>query len=117
VRIASAGGVLGIEQLTPGATIGIGENAVGTLNWDGSEIAQGRVSGFSSVRVGNMFSGAIDVRPPSFPRRWYCRSGPTMRRASKPPSWRPPMPKPSSLRVIMISAAARWPCAARSLNC
>jgi hypothetical protein len=24
-------------------------------------------SGFSSVRVGNLFSGAIDVRPPFFP--------------------------------------------------
>jgi len=66
VRIASAGGVLGIEQLTPGATIGIGEGAVGTLNWSGPEISQVAV-GFSSVRVGNMFSGAIDVRPPSFP--------------------------------------------------
>jgi hypothetical protein len=66
VRIASAGGALGIEQLTPGLTIGIGEGAVGTLNWDGSEISQ-VAAGFSSVRVGNMVSGAIDVRPPSFP--------------------------------------------------
>ncbi|AYQ27439.1 MULTISPECIES: filamentous hemagglutinin N-terminal domain-containing protein [unclassified Polaromonas] len=66
VRIASAGGILGIEQLTPGATIGIGDGAVGALNWDASEVAQ-VAAGFSSVRVGNMLSGAIDVRPPSFP--------------------------------------------------
>jgi len=65
VRIASAGGVLGIEQLTPGTTIGIGEDATGQLNWNGAEIGQAG-SGFSSVRVGNMLSGAIDVRPPSF---------------------------------------------------
>ena len=64
VRIASAGGVLAIEQLTPGTTIGIGEGAVGQLNWDGTEI--GQVAGFSLVRVGNALSGAIDVRPPSF---------------------------------------------------
>jgi filamentous hemagglutinin family protein len=66
VRIASAGGVLGIEQLTPGTTIGVGEGAVGALNWDGSEIAQ-VASGFSSVRIGNTLSGTIEVRPPAFP--------------------------------------------------
>jgi hypothetical protein len=65
VRIASAGGVLTIEQLTPGTTIGMGDGATGQLNWDGTEI--GQVAGFSSVRVGNALSGAIDVRPPSFP--------------------------------------------------
>jgi filamentous hemagglutinin family protein len=65
VRIASAGGVLGIEQLTPGATIGVGDGAAGQLNWDGTEI--GQVSGFSAVRIGNTASGAIDVRPPAFP--------------------------------------------------
>jgi len=66
VRIASAGGVLGIEQLTPGATIGIGEGATGQLNWSGAEIGQ-VATGFSSVRIGNALSGAIDVRPPAFP--------------------------------------------------
>jgi filamentous hemagglutinin family protein len=65
VRIASAGGVLAIEQLTPGTTIGIGEGATGQLNWNGAEIGQ-VAAGFSSVRIGNMLSGAIDVRPPSF---------------------------------------------------
>jgi hypothetical protein len=65
VRIASAGGVLTLEQLTPGATIGMGDGATGQLNWDGTEI--GQVAGFSSVRVGNALSGAIDLRPPSFP--------------------------------------------------
>jgi len=66
VRIASAGGVLAIEQLTFGTTLGIGEGAVGQLNWSGAEIGQ-VATGFSSVRIGNMLSGAIDVRPPSFP--------------------------------------------------
>jgi len=66
VRIASAGGVLAIEQLTSGITLGIGEGAVGQLNWSGAEIGQ-VATGFSSVRIGNMLSGAIDVRPPSFP--------------------------------------------------
>ncbi|CAN7413826.1 beta strand repeat-containing protein [Polaromonas sp. LjRoot131] len=65
VRIASAGGVLTLEQLTPGTTIGMGDGATGQLNWDGTEI--GQVAGFSSVRVGNALSGAIDLRPPSFP--------------------------------------------------
>jgi hypothetical protein len=65
VRIASAGGVLAIEQQTPGATLGMGDGAAGQLNWDGTEI--GQVSGFSAVRIGNTASGAIDVRPPAFP--------------------------------------------------
>jgi filamentous hemagglutinin family protein len=64
VRIASAGGVLAIEQLTPGATLGIGDGAAGQLNWDGSEI--GQATGFSLVRIGNRLSGAIDLRPPFF---------------------------------------------------
>lgn len=65
VRIASAGGVLSIAQLTKGTSIGIGEGAAGLLNWSGAEISQ--VSGFSLVRVGNSESGALDLRPPWFP--------------------------------------------------
>lgn len=65
VRIASGGGVLTIEQVTPGTTIGIGEGAVGKLNWSGAEIGQVS-SGFSSINIGNLQSGAIEVRPPSF---------------------------------------------------
>ncbi len=64
-RIASAGGVLSIAQLTKGTSIGIGEGAAGLLNWSGAEISQ--VSGFSLVRVGNSESGALDLRPPWFP--------------------------------------------------
>ena len=65
VRIASAGGVLGIEQLTPGTTIGAGDGAIGNLQWSAAEI--GQVQGFSLVRLGNAASGAVDVRPPWFP--------------------------------------------------
>jgi hypothetical protein len=65
MRIASAGGVLGIYQLTPGVSIGIGDGAFGTLNWSPAEIAQ--VEGFRLVRVGNRESGALDLRPPWFP--------------------------------------------------
>lgn len=64
VRIASAGGVLGIEQLTPGTTIGVGDGAIGGLQWSAAEI--GQVQGFSLVRLGNAASGAVDVRPPWF---------------------------------------------------
>lgn len=65
VRIASGGGVLGIEQLTPGTTIGAGDGAIGALQWSAAEI--GQVQGFSLVRLGNAASGAVDVRPPWFP--------------------------------------------------
>lgn len=65
MRIASAGGVLGIYQLTPGVSIGIGDGAFGALNWSPAEIAQ--VDGFRLVRVGNRESGALDLRPPWFP--------------------------------------------------
>lgn len=65
VRIASAGGVLGIEQLTPGTTVGVGDGAIGGLQWSAAEI--GQVQGFSLVRLGNAASGAVDVRPPWFP--------------------------------------------------
>lgn len=65
VRIASAGGVLGIEQLTPGTTIGAGDGAIGTLHWSAAEI--GQVQGFSLARLGNAASGAVDVRAPWFP--------------------------------------------------
>lgn len=65
VRIASAGGVLGIEQLTPGTAIGVGDGAIGGLQWSAAEI--GQVQGFSLVRLGNAASGAVDVRPPWFP--------------------------------------------------
>lgn len=65
VSVASAGGVLGIEQLTPGTTIGVGDGAIGGLQWSAAEI--GQVQGFSLVRLGNAASGAVDVRPPWFP--------------------------------------------------
>jgi filamentous hemagglutinin family protein len=65
VRIAGNGGTLSIVQLTPGTSIGIGAGAQGLLNWSGAEVAQ--VSGFGQVRIGNLASGALDLRPPWFP--------------------------------------------------
>lgn len=65
VAIASAGGVLSIEQLTRGVTIGAGEGAAGALNWSPAEIAM--LDGFRLVRLGNRASGSIDVLPSAFP--------------------------------------------------
>ncbi len=65
VRIAGNGGTLSIVQLTPGTSIGIGNGAQGVLNWSGSEVAH--ATGFGLVRIGDLESGALDLRPPWFP--------------------------------------------------
>jgi hypothetical protein len=63
VQIQGNGGVFTIAPLSAGATIGIGDATVGALNWNAAEVAQ-VLPGFLKIRIGNMNSGAIDVRPP-----------------------------------------------------
>jgi hypothetical protein len=115
VRIASAGGVLTLEQLTPGATIGMGDGATGQLNWDGTEI--GQVAGFSSVRVATRFPARLTCGRRPSPRLWCCRCAPAMRCASRPPSSPPPMTKPPDRRPTMSPARTHRPCVAKNRIC
>ena len=64
VQVQGNGGILSIAPVTPGTTIGIGDGASGTLNWNATEVAQ-VLPGFAKIRIGNALSGSIDMRPPA----------------------------------------------------
>ena len=69
-RITGAGGVLTLEPVTPGTTVGFGTGAAGTLNFTNAQLAA--IGGtFSAIKVGNLSAGRWRLPPRC---RQACRS-------------------------------------------
>ncbi len=59
-RITGAGGVLTLQPVTPGTTVGFGSGAAGTLNFTNAQLAA--IGGtFSAINVGNLSAGRVEI--------------------------------------------------------